>query len=186
MLQLLPLLRLVQLGGKGGQVTSKAHHPPTFTEGRDLVVADHWFRQVERILEAMEITSDATRIRLATFWLEGESQLWWDWVRVSRDLETMTWGEFKELFMGKFFPASARHEKAQEFLELKQGNMTILEYVAKFTKLAHFGDDYVATYMDKVQKFEDGLKLSIQGKIVGFLLQNMDSMVRTTMAIERD
>ena len=40
------------------------------------MVADHWFRQVERILEAMEITSDATRIRLATFRLEGESQIW--------------------------------------------------------------------------------------------------------------
>ena len=67
-----------------------AHYPPTFTGGGDLVVADHWFRQVERILEAMEITSDATRIRLATFQLEGESQIWWDWVRASRDLEMMT------------------------------------------------------------------------------------------------
>ena len=39
--------------------------------------------------------------------------------------------------------------------------MTVLEYVAKFTKLAHFGDDYVATDMTKVKKFEDGLKLFI-------------------------
>ena len=82
----------------------------------------------------------------------------------------MTWGEFKELFMGKFFPALARHAKAQEFLELKQGNMTVLEYVAKFTELARFGDDYVAIDMAKVRKFEDCLKLSIRGKIVGFLL----------------
>ena len=67
----------------------------------------------------MEITSDATRIRLATFWLKGESHIWWDWVRVSRDPETMTWGEFRELFMGMFFPAPARHAKAWEFLELK-------------------------------------------------------------------
>ena len=59
----------------------------------------------------------------------------------------MTWGEFKELFMGKFFPASAKHAKAREFLELKQGNMTMLEYVAKFTELARFEDDYVATDM---------------------------------------
>ena len=98
----------------------------------------------------------------------------------------MTWGEFRELFMGKFFPASARHAKAREFLELKQGNMTVLEYVAKFTELAHFGDDYVATDMAKVWKFEDGLKLSIRGKILGFLLQDMDSMVRTAMAIEKE
>ena len=57
-----------------------AHDPPTFTRRGDPVVADHWFRQVERILEAIEITSDATRIRLAIFWLEGESQVWWDWI----------------------------------------------------------------------------------------------------------
>ena len=101
----------------------------------------------------------------------------------------MSWGEFRELFMGKFFPASARHAKAREFLELKQGNMTVLENVAKFTeftKLACFGDDYVATYLAKVWKFKDGLKFSIRGKIIGFLLQNMDSMVKMAMAIKRE
>ena len=46
----------------------------------------------------------------------------------------------------------------------------MLEYIAKFTELARFGDDYVATDMAKVRKFEDGLKFSIRGKIVGFLL----------------
>ena len=88
--------------------------------------------------------------------------------------------------MGKFFPASPRHAKSQEFLELKQGTMTVLEYVAKFTELARFGDDYVASDMAKVRKFKDGLKLSIRGKIVGLLLQDMDSMVRTALAIERE
>ena len=44
----------------------------------------------------------------------------------------------------------------------------------------------MATDIGKVTKFEDGLKLSIRGKIVGFLLQDMDSMVRTAMAIERE
>ena len=72
--------------------------------------------------------------------------------------------------MSKFFPASARHAKARDFLKLKQGSMIILEYVAKLTKLTRSGDDYVATYMAKVRNYEDGLKLSIRGKIVGFLL----------------
>ena len=133
----------------------------------------------------MEITFDATKIRLAAFQLEGESQVWWDWVKTSRDLQTMTWTEFHELFMGKYFPATARHAKTQEFLELKQGMMTVMEYVAKFTGLACFTDDYVAD-MAKVRKFENGLKLSIWGKIVGLLLQDMDSMVKTAMAIERE
>ena len=72
--------------------------------------------------------------------------------------------------MVKYFSASARHAKAWEFLELKQGTMTVLEYVAKFTNLASFKDDYVATDMAKVRIFEDDLKLSIQVKIVGLLL----------------
>ena len=45
----------------------RTYHPPTFTGGRDPMVVDHWFMQIEKVLEAMEVTSDATRIRLATF-----------------------------------------------------------------------------------------------------------------------
>ena len=55
-----------------------AHHPLIFTRGGDSMVADHWFMQVEKVLEAMEITSDTTRIRLAAFLLEGEAQVWWN------------------------------------------------------------------------------------------------------------
>ena len=62
----------------------------------------------------------------------------------------------------------------------------MLEYVAKFTELARFANDYMATDMAKLRKFENGLKLSIQGKIVGFLLQDMDLMVKTAMAIEKE
>ena len=75
----------------------------------------------------MKITSNVTRIRLATFLLEGESQVWWDWVKTSRNLEAMTWGDFRELFMSKFLPASTRYAKAREFLELRQGSMIVLE-----------------------------------------------------------
>ena len=62
----------------------------------------------------------------------------------------------------------------------------MLENVAKFIELALFADDYVATDMAKVTKFEDGLKLSIRGKIVGLLLEDLDLMVKTAMAIEKE
>ena len=88
--------------------------------------------------------------------------------------------------MGKYFPDIARHAKAQEFLELKQGTMIVMDYVARFTELARFADDYVAMDMTKVRRFENGLKLSIRGRIVGLRLQDMDSMVGTTMTIERE
>ena len=45
----------------------RAYHPPTFTGGKNSMVEDHWFVQIEKVLEAMEVTSDATKIRLAAF-----------------------------------------------------------------------------------------------------------------------
>ena len=88
--------------------------------------------------------------------------------------------------MGKYFPDTARHAKAQEFQELKQGAMTEMDYMARFTELAHFADDYVATDMAKVRRFENGLKLSIRGRIIGLHLQDMDSMVGTALTIKRE
>ena len=43
----------------------------------------------------------------------------------------------------------------------------------------------MATCLAKVWRFENGLKLSIRTRIVGLRLQDMDSMVGTTLTIER-
>ena len=85
--------------------------------------------------------------------------------------------------MGKYFLEIA---KAQEFLELKQGAMIVMDYVTRFTELARFVDDYMATNLAKVRRFENGLNLSIQARIIGLRLQDMDSMVGTTLTIERE
>ena len=69
-LQLLPLHRLVQLVVREVRVTSRdlRHNILRRSQGGgDPMVADHWFRQIEKVLEVMEITSDAMRIKLAAF-----------------------------------------------------------------------------------------------------------------------
>ena len=40
--------------------------------------------------------------------------------------------------------------------------------------------------MAKVRRFENGMKLSIRARIVGLRLKDMDSMVGTTLTIERE
>ena len=61
----------------------------------------------------------------------------------------------------------------------------MMEYVAKFTELTRFSDDYEAIDMAKDGRFENGLELSILGKIIGLHLQGMDSMVGTALTIEK-
>ena len=72
----------------------RTQHPPTFTGGGDPMVVDHWFIQIEKVLEVMEITFDTTRIKLAVFQLESEAQIWWKWARTSRDLRGAVVCEF--------------------------------------------------------------------------------------------
>ena len=54
-------------GGPSNLQRFKSHHPPTFTGGGDPMVENHWFWQIEKVLEAMDITSDVVKIRLAAF-----------------------------------------------------------------------------------------------------------------------
>ena len=68
----------------------------------------------------------------------------------------------------------------------KAGVMTVMDYVARFTELARFSDDYVAIDMAKVRRFENGLKLSIRARIIGLRLQDIDSVAGTTLTIERE
>ena len=66
------------------------------------------------------------------------------------------------------------------------GGITVMDYVTRFTELARFVDDYVATDMAKVRRFENGLRSSIRARIIGLHLHDMDSMVGTTLTIERE
>ena len=58
--------------------------------------------------------------------------------------------------MGKYFLNTAMYAKAQEFLELKYGTMMVMDYVPRFTELARFADDYMATDMAKVRNSRMG------------------------------
>ena len=62
----------------------------------------------------------------------------------------------------------------------------MMDYMARFIELARFADDYVATDLAKVRRFENGLKLSIRARIVGLRLQDKDSMVGIALTIERE
>ena len=48
----------------------------------------------------------------------------------------MTWWEFTTAFCQYYIPVGLLNRKLSEFLELKQENMTMMEYVNKFNHLA--------------------------------------------------
>ena len=48
------------------------------------------------------------------------------------------WEEFKEAFLGKYFPRERREVKVEEFIHLRQGNMSVEEYFLKSTLLSRY------------------------------------------------
>ena len=102
MLQLLPIAQAGAVGGQGGPNNLQrfmAHHPPAFRGEGDPMVVDHWFRQVERVLEAMEITCNVTKIMLAIARRGKDPRVMghlspshqWDTLRHSMFLLTLAW-----------------------------------------------------------------------------------------------
>ncbi|KAL5560269.1 hypothetical protein UlMin_036480 [Ulmus minor] len=67
----------------------------------------------------------------------------------------MTWGEFVGEFNQKYYNQAAMSAKQNEFLNLKQGNMTVIEAVTKFERLAHLCPSLAATEEERTQKMMD-------------------------------
>ncbi|KAH1257183.1 hypothetical protein GmHk_03G007213 [Glycine max] len=94
--------------------------------------------------------------------LESDAKYWWN--NTGESLATqealITWDEFKEVFLEKYFPHSVRIQKEIGFLQLQQGEMIIVENVAKFESLVRFSHYLMDNPQDdwKTIKFEEGLK----------------------------
>ncbi|KAL0534048.1 hypothetical protein IC582_028325 [Cucumis melo] len=84
------------------------------------------------------------------------------------DVSQITWQQFKESFYAKFFSASLRDAKRQEFLYLEQGDMTVEQYDAEFDMLSRFAPEMIATEAARADKFVRGLRLDIQGLVRAF------------------
>lgn len=71
---------------------------------------------------------------------------------------------FRNEFLEKYFPKDVCGKKELEFPEMKQGSMTVAEYVAKFEVHVKFCPYYnnVDAETSKCLKFENGLKPDIK------------------------
>ena len=65
----------------------------------------------------------------------------------------MTWQEFIAAFTEYYIPAGVMNRKLMEFLDLKQGSMTMMDYVNKFNHLASYAGTHVDTNAKKRDHF---------------------------------
>ncbi|KAL0540235.1 hypothetical protein IC582_024468 [Cucumis melo] len=110
------------------------------------------------------------KVQCVVFMLTDRGTTWWETTErmLGGDVGKITWQQFKESFYAKFFSASLRDAKRQEFLNLEQGDMTVEQYDAEFDMLSRFAPEMIATEAARADKFVRGLRLDIQGLVRAF------------------
>ena len=53
-------------------------------------------------------------------------------------IETISWTQFKEEFLEKFYPTVYKDQKIEEIFKLEQGTMSVKDYEKKFLELVPF------------------------------------------------
>ncbi|XP_028122727.1 uncharacterized protein LOC114319866 [Camellia sinensis] len=129
-------------------------HPHKFLGGPNPHETEAWLRRIKKLLDTSGIQNEQDRVTMAAFQMEGEADHWWEMIKSTRQAETLTWRQFKDLFMEKYFPNSLRQEMIQEFLQLKQRKMSVAQYANRFEALSRYASAIVANEEDKVKRFE--------------------------------
>jgi len=95
---------------------------------------------------------------------------------------------FRRDFLDIYFPEDVRGKKEIEFLELKQGDMSVTEYAAKFLELAKFYPHYTPDTVEfsKCIKFENGLRVDIKRAIGYRKIRNFSELVSSCRIYEED
>ncbi|XP_028119520.1 uncharacterized protein LOC114317028 [Camellia sinensis] len=164
----------------------RKQRPLKLTGVPDPKVAENWLRQIEKMLDTIGITEDADRITLAVFELDDKADHWWELIKNMHDVTNMSWNQFKELFLNKYFPSTVRRERVREFQNLEQGNMTVTQYAAKFEELARYATTYVANDEEKARIFDWGLDLTIRGRVLPQRLHSYADVLETTLESEKE
>jgi hypothetical protein len=112
--------------------------PTTFSQAKDPMDAEDWLKGVERKLATAQCT-DRENVLFAMHQLYGTAANWWEtYCNTHVNVDTITWNEFKARFCTHYVPRGTMKLKKKEFTDLKQGSMTVNEYLNSFIQLSRY------------------------------------------------
>ena len=79
-------------------------------------------------------------VHCGMYMMKGEAHFWWKGAQktIIPQEEFITWCQFKDAYLHKYYPITARVKMQTTFLKLKQGDRSVKEYDLEFNRLARF------------------------------------------------
>ena len=106
------------------------------------------------------------------------------YVQAHEDPNNITWQEFRNSFRAHHVPQGTIKLKRQEFQQLKQGAMSVSEYVSRFTQLARYAPYEVDTDEKKQDCFMKGLNDGLAYALEARDFDNFQTMVDKALVLE--
>ena len=162
-------------------------HPPTFDSAEDdPLLVDDWLCTITNKLNAVRAT-DGEKVILATHQLVVTASEWWEnYQEAANELEAIIWQEFVEKFHEYHIPEGILEIKAEEFHSLRQGPMTLNQYIWKFMKLARYAPDDINTDKKKPRCFRKGLNAALREQIITHIYPDFNTLMNRTILLEEE
>jgi hypothetical protein len=110
---------------------------------------------------------------------------WWDaYEDAHEEHDSINWNEFKAAFHSHQVPQGVIKLKKKEFQDLKQGTMTVHEYVIRFTQLSHYATNDIDIDEKKQECFLNGLNDGLAYTLEACDFENFKALVNKALVLE--
>jgi hypothetical protein len=146
--------------------------------------ADDWLKFVEKKLQVVQC-NNREKVLLTSHQLSGPTANWWDaYVEAHEELKSINWLEFRAAFHAHHVPQGVIKLKKKEFQDLKQGSMSVNEYVTHFTQLSRYAPHEVNIDKKKQKYFFNGLNDRLTYALEARDFENFQEMVSKALMLE--
>jgi hypothetical protein len=133
--------------------------PPLFVKAEEPLEADEWIRVMEQKSGLVRCTKTQKPL-FDSQQLRGPASAWWaNFAVVQPTGHLVIWAEFKQTFMEHYIPEGYLQMKLEEFIRLKQGGDSVMQYLTKFNHLSQYAIDQVDKDLKKKNCFMRGLNM---------------------------
>ncbi|KAK1660640.1 hypothetical protein QYE76_048799 [Lolium multiflorum] len=158
-------------------------NPPVFSKTEEPLDADDWLQTLENNLEVAGVDENE-KVLFATHYLAGPARAWWTSTRAMNAGQIMTWADFKLKFSKYHVPPGLIKKMRDEFRELKQGRMSVVEYRDRFLTLSRYAPDETDTTEKRKERFLNGLHDEMQAVLFNIPFADLEALVDSAIQME--
>jgi hypothetical protein len=159
-------------------------NPPIFSKSIEPLDADDWLCTIENKLEYARVGAN-DKVLYATHFLAGAAGAWWENVcAMQPEGQVMTWEAFKTKFRKAHIPSRLIKIMREKLLNLKQGGMSVPEYLDKFTTWGRYAPNDIDTDEKKRERFLNVLQEELRTYLVAVHYPDLEAMVDAAIMVK--